>query len=353
MNEFLAPTFHVLPLTVIRRERKLPFPGKILVRKGQKVGANDAVVEAKLSPKHLMLDIAMGLAVSRTQSERFIRVKPGDRLAKGDLIAGPVGMGKRVVRAPQSCQVILAGSDQVLLELTENLLQVKAGMSGEVVELIADCGVEIETTGALIQGNWGNGRIDFGVMTVLAKEPGGSLLPDQLDMSMRGAVILGVHCNSENTLRLAQELSVRGLILASMLISLRAVAEKMDYPILLLEGFGSLGMSKQAYKLLANNGRREVSVNAQEWNAFEGRRPEIVIPLPGEGGVAPPRMLERLSVNQQVRSVRAPHAGEIGRLIRLCGTVSLPSGIRAQAAEVQYDNGEKAVLPLENLEVFI
>jgi hypothetical protein len=127
----------------------------------------------------------------------------------------------------------------------------------------------------------------------------------------------------------------------------------MDYPILLLEGFGRLGMSKQAYKLLANSGRREVSVNAQEWNAFEGRRPEIVIPLPGEGVVAPPRMMERLSVNQQVRSVRAPHAGEIGRLIRLCGTVLLPSGIRAQAAEIQYDNGEKAVLPLENLEIFI
>jgi hypothetical protein len=75
VNDYLAPTFHVLPLTVIRRERKLPFPGKILVRKGQKVGANDAVVEAKLSPKHLMLDIAMGLSVSRTRSERFIRVK--------------------------------------------------------------------------------------------------------------------------------------------------------------------------------------------------------------------------------------------------------------------------------------
>jgi hypothetical protein len=64
-------------------------------------------------------------------------------------------------------------------------------------------------------------------------------------------------------------------------------------------------------------------------------------------------MMESFSVNQLVRSVRAPHAGEIGRLTRLCGPVSLSSGIRAQAAEVQYDNGEKAILPLENLEIFI
>jgi len=353
VNGLLAPTFQVLPFTVIRRERKLPFPAKVLVRKGQKVGANDAVVEAKLSSKHLMLDIAVGLAVSRTQSERFIRVKPGDRLAKGDLIAGPAGIGKRVMRASQNCQVILVGSDRVLLELTDNLIQVKAGMSGEVVELISDCGVVIETTGALIQGTWGNGRVDFGVMSVQAKEPGGSLLSDQLDLSKRGAVILGAHCDSEDTLHLAQELPVRGLILASMLISLRSVAEKMDYPIILLEGFGSHSMSKPAFTLLSDSGRREVSVNAQAWNAFKGRRPEIVIPHPGERVVAPPRTVERLSVNQQVRSVRAPHAGEIGRLIRLCGTVSLPSGIRTQAAEVQYVNGEKAVLPLENLEVFI
>jgi hypothetical protein len=64
-------------------------------------------------------------------------------------------------------------------------------------------------------------------------------------------------------------------------------------------------------------------------------------------------MMDKLAVNQQVRSVRAPRPGEIGRLMRLCGSVLFSSGIRAQAAEVKFDNGEKVVLPLENLEVFI
>lgn len=347
----LAPIVHLLPLTVIRRERKLPFPGKILVRKGQKVGANDPVVEARLNPKHLMIDVAASLGIARAHAERYVRVKVGERLSKGDLIAGPVGFGRRVVRAPQNGQVILVGEDQILLELTESPFQVKAGMAGEVVELIGDCGVVIETTGVLIQGNWGNGRIDFGLLTSLVRDPRERFLPDQMDLSMRGSMILGGHCESESSLYFAHELPVRGLILASMLLSLRQVAEKMDFPILLLEGFGDYEMNKLTYKLLSNHNGREISVNAQHWEAFEGRRPEIVIPLPGDDTLAPPRSSEIFAVNHQVRSVREPYAGRMGRLNRLCGTVKLPSGIRAQAAEVHYDNGEKAILPLDNLEL--
>ena len=35
----LASIVHILPLTLIRRERLLPIPGKVLVRQGQRVGA--------------------------------------------------------------------------------------------------------------------------------------------------------------------------------------------------------------------------------------------------------------------------------------------------------------------------
>lgn len=353
MTDMPASTCHILPLTVIRRERKQAFPGRILVRKGQRIGANDPVVEARLNPKHTLLDVAMGLAVSRSQSEQYIRVKAGDQLLKGDLIAGPVGISRRVLRAAQNCQVLLVGTDQVLLELSENPAQVKAGMSGEVIEILADRGVVIETIGSLIQGNWGNGQVDFGVLAVLARESGDTVSPDQLDLSMRGAVIFGIHCDDEAFLLAAQNLPIRGLILASMKISLRAVAEKMEYPVLLLDGFGRMEFNKQAYRLLSGSARREVSVNAQPWASFEGKRPEIVIPLVAEGVVLPPRGTERFAVNQVVRSVRAPNTGKPGRLARLCGQVLLPSGIQAQAAEVQYEDGEKAILPLENLELML
>ena len=42
---------------------------------------------------------------------------------------------------------------------------------------------------------------------------------------------------------------------------------------------------------------------------------------------------------------------KVGILNRLLGTVTLPSGIRAQAAEVQMEDDQRLVLPLANLEV--
>ncbi|NIM07938.1 MAG: hypothetical protein GTO53_01975, partial [Planctomycetales bacterium] len=74
----------------------------------------------------------------------------------------------------------------------------------------------IEMTGSLLQGVWGNGRIDFGVMRVIAEAPTHHLTPDQLDVQMRGSIIFGGRCDQEETLQAAAELSLRGLILFSM-----------------------------------------------------------------------------------------------------------------------------------------
>ncbi len=38
-------------------------------------------------------------------------------MGEGDVIAGPVGIGRRVVRTPKSGTVVVAGGGQVLLEL--------------------------------------------------------------------------------------------------------------------------------------------------------------------------------------------------------------------------------------------
>ena len=51
--------------------------------------------------------------------------------------------------------------------------------------MIPDRGAVVETTGALIQGLWGNGRLDFGLMNVVVEEPDGILTSDQLDVRMR------------------------------------------------------------------------------------------------------------------------------------------------------------------------
>jgi hypothetical protein len=347
----LAPVTHIIPLTNIRRERILPLPGKILVRKGQKVGATDIIAETSLSSEHLMLDISRGLGVSPSRADHYVQCKVGDQIAEGDLIAGPVGLTRRVMRTPRNGRVIQVEGGRVLLEVLGKSMQLKAGFPGEVVDLIPDRGAIIETTGALVQGVWGNGMMDYGVMYVRANTADQILTNDLLDVSLRSSIVLAGHCEKVEALNLVAELPLRGLILSSLNPALIPLAEKLPMPIMILEGFGQRPINSIAFKLLSTNEKREVALNAERRNRFIGSRPEVIIPLPASGERNLPRDTEWFTPGQQVRILSAPFAGKIGTLEELSGMTIFPNGIRALGAEVRLENGEKSILPLANLEV--
>lgn len=348
----LAPILHILPLTTIRRERLLPVPGKVVVRKGQKVSASDVIAEARLNNEHLLLDIGRGLGLTGEKADQYLQCKADMPVAQGDILAGPVGMAKRVVRAPRDGRVVLAGGGLVLLEVNTPPFELKAGLPGTVISLIENRGATIETSGALVQGVWGNGQIDFGLMHVLLQNPDDTLTSDRLDVSLRGSIVLAGYCGDSEVLKTAASLPLRGLILSSMEASLIPLAARMPYPIIILEGFGKLAMNSAAFKLLTTNEQREVALNAQPWDRFNGTRPEVVIPLPASPEPPIPPESDQFAPGQRVRIVRAPKAGNIGTITELrIGTTPLPSGILAPAAVVQLESGENALLPLANLEV--
>lgn len=345
----LAPVTHILPVTTIQRERLLPIPGTVIARRGQKVGPTDVIAEAKLAPEHIFLDVARGLGLPASKADKHLQRQVGEMVSENDVIAGPAGLG-RVVRTPRPGRIVVAGGGQVLIEVASHPFELLAGISGVIIELIPDRGVVIATTGALIQGVWGNGRIDFGLLNIGIKAPDDLITADQLDVSLRGSVFLGGYCRDEAVFHAAADLPLRGLILPSMEASLAPVALKMRYPIILTEGFGRLTMNSAAYKLLTTNERREVSISGEYLDRMKGVRPEIIIPLPASGDL--PVETDTFANGMQVRILRAPHRGQIGTLTNIYeGLTSLPNGIRTQAGDVQLENGETILLPLANLEV--
>ena len=348
----LAPVVHILPLTKIRRERMLPVPGKVLVRRGQKVGANDVVAEAKLNPEHLLLHFARGLGLSEDEADQYLQCKDGMQVSQGDVLAGPVGMTKRVVRAPRTGRVVVAGAGQILLELEIPPYELKAGLPGTVTGLVDDRGAVIENVGALIQGVWGNGRIDYGLMNSELKSPEDLFTPDRLDVSQRGSIILGGYCDDGDVLRSAANLPLRGLILSSLDSTLISLAERVRIPVIVIEGFGQQKMNPAAYNLLTTNERREVALNAQTWDPYRGTRPEVIIPLPANVDPNLPQETVAFASGQQVRILRAPYIGSTASILELRpGMSTMPSGVMAASAEVQLGSGEKVVLPLANFEV--
>lgn len=347
-----APVHHINGLTTIIRERLLPIEGTVLARPNQKVAAADTVAETRWSREHALIDVARALEVSPEAADRLIRCKAGEVLKAGAEIAAGRGLFPKRVTAPRDGRVIVAGGGQVLMETGESKFELKAGLPGTVVEIIPNRGVVVQTTGALVQGAWGNGRLDSGLLVNVAEGPGWVLTAARLDVSLRGSILMAGMVQQAETLKAAAELPVRGLILASLSPSLIQTAREMKYPIMLTDGIGSLPMNAAAYKLLSTNAKRDITLNAEAHDRYSGARPEAIVQLPVFSEAAPPKTFAELEIGRQVRLRRPPAAGQVGTLAALLpGLTVLPSGLRAPAAEIKLENGESVIAPLVNLEV--
>ena len=350
----LAPILHILPLTAIRRERLLPVNGRVIAHVNQKVTPLDVVAEANFGQHHLLIDAASALGVQSTVAQDLVQIKAGQIIARGQVIAQRIGLIPQILRAPASGRVILVGNGRVLVVVGEETFELRAGIPGIVSRNITERGVEILFTGALIQGVWGNGQMGLGLMLPIAESPSEVLSVDRIDVGMRGSVLLAAHCNDPAALEAAGDLPVRGMILGSLSPALIPLALKMQYPIVVVEGFGPLPMNDSAFKLLTTNAKREATVNAQPFDRYSGSRPEIYIPLPVVEELPPPHEEVSYVVGQTVHVTLSPRPGAVGTLTNLLpGLTTMPSGLHLAAAEIKLESGERIVAPLANLEVIV
>lgn len=355
----LAPVSFITPLTNIRRKRLLPMAGEVAVRKGQTVRATDVVATAYPAPRHYMLNVARGLGITEEQTEQYIERFLGNEIHEGDIIASRGKIGKRIVRAPVDGTIVFVAGGQVLIRRMAEPFELKAGYPGTVAELIHERGVIMSATGALVQGLWGNGKINSGPLTVLASSPNEELTAGKLTESLKGAVALAGTCNQGNVLKAGADIRLRGLILSSLSPELLPMALAAPYPILITEGFGNLGYSPAAYKLLSTNQKRLTTVNAEPFDQNLDTRPEVFIAIDAadlSDAEMPPEAAV-LAPEQRVRITRAPYQGKTGRLIALLpGLTIFPNGLRASAAHIQFETDDpaqasEATVPLANLEI--
>lgn len=348
----LAPVTHFLPLATIRRKRLLPIPGSVLVRRGQKVHGDDVIAEVDLNVRHLIFDVERMLKVSGDKMESYIHCKVGDFFDAGDILAGPIGVFRKVIRVPEKGVVVAISEGQILFEIQQEVHQVKAGFNGEIVELVPDRGAIIETTGILIQGVWGNQKVNAGLLINKITSPDDMLTVSQVDdPNLRGTVVIGNYCDDPEVITVAENLSLKGLALGGMSPKLKELAENASIPIILIEGFGKRVINSIALKLLSGKNNQEISINAEKWNRYTGNRPELVIPIPTMSEVPIPKETAEFNRDQEVRVIAGPDAGKIGVITSIIGFSKLPNTIKTKSTVVRLRDYSEIVVPLTNLEV--
>lgn len=351
-DRFLTPLTHVLPLTTIRRERSLPIPGAVTARVNQKVQAADVVAEAETTPRHIFLDIARSLGIPRQEVAKLLTRAEGDRVEAGEALAGPVGFSRRTVRTPSDGRIVQIMDGRVLLAVRGQHFELRAGFPGTITATDGTSIVSLETTGALIQAKWGNGGQDFGVMRMIGEGSGSRLQTGQLDINLRGAVLVAGTCDHPAPLHQATELSVRGVILGSISSELIPVARRLPYPLVILEGFGRLAINEPAYNLLSSNVGREAAIDARPSSPYGNRKPEVIIPLPATKETDLPDEVILLESGVRVRILRSPHQSQVGVVQEILDqAVVYPSGVRAWSAVVALEAEGSVTVPLANLEV--
>lgn len=341
-----------MAMTSVQRQRKLAGAGTVTVRVRETVQPADVVAEVQPPPRHYFLDLAAGLGIPAVEASRHLRVELGGRVEADQVLAGPVGIARRTMRAPAAGRVLALTRGRLLFEALQDPAPVYAGLPGEIVASDGSSTVTVATVGALVQGVWGNGRRGWGVMRIVGEDPGERLRPDKLDVNLRGALLVTGQCDNPAPLHQATELSVRGLVLGSMSAELIPVALRMSYPIILTDGFGSIPMNSPAYELLNANAGREASVEATVREPYAAEVPEVIVPVPGAQRVRTAEPVLEIVPGLRVRALRAPYAGSVGNLLHLLPQPEVyPSGILAKSAMVELEGHGAVPIPLANLEV--
>src|SRR5262245_22096496 len=273
----------ILGLATIRRERRLPpnAIGEVAVRQDQNVTAQDVVLRGTVPGDFIMLNPlpALGLKKPEQLVETMWTVEPGRSVLRGDPLAtNGTGRRARTFKSPVNAVVARIEPAQVILQITPDPIEVYAMCPGQVTSIRGTNEVLLETTGALIQTAWGNGKQAFTAYRMEPEEGIESLRGSEFITEWRNsAIVMSKPISAPSVFLTAASLELTGLIAPSMHADLRDIALRQTIPVILTEGFGEQQMSESVYNLLRDNLGRPAFLDATEPQRWSSSRSEIVI----------------------------------------------------------------------------
>lgn len=354
----------------VRRTRRLPIKGEVLVKKGDPVNPDQVVAQAKLPGPLQTIKLAEKLGVDAREIKNFFQLKEGDAVETGQVVAQTKGF---LIFKGAVVEAETSGTIESISEVTGNVLvreapipiDVKAYVKGKIAEVMEAEGVIVETRGAMVQGIFGIGGERVGTVRVAVSGPDQVLQAADIQDSDKGKILVGGSGFTFDALKKADQSGVIGIVAGGLkdsdLIQYLGYdigvaitgQENVNLTLVVTEGFGFLNMAKRTFELLKSLEGKDASINGATQIRAGVIRPEIIVPLDlGNVVEKGQHSTGELKIGTPIRIIREPYFGMLGSVTDLpTQLLTVDSGTEVRVLKAKLESGEEVTVPRANVEI--
>ncbi|HEY3266334.1 MAG TPA: hypothetical protein VGM37_05365 [Armatimonadota bacterium] len=371
MGTAYTPGLKVSPYTAVRKTRRLPRKGDVLVKVGDVVTPDTVVARALLPGNMALVKVAGVLGVDPDEVEALLHYKIGDTVQRGDVLAQTksfLGLFK------SECKASTSGEIETFSSVTGNMgirepaipIDVMAYVEGTVVEVMPGDGCVVEARGAFVQGIFGVGGERQGTIVMAVGSPTETLSAAMIRPDMAGRIVVGGALVTGEALARAAEVGVAAVVAGGIVdtdvetyvghsIGVAITGqEPVNTTLVITEGFGLITMAQRTFDLLKAHEGKQASVNGATQIRAGVIRPEVIVPLPAPAQAARDGAQDAhtLDIGTPIRIIREPYFGELAAVTALPPELTeIPSGAMVRVLEARLRNGSNVTVPRANVEI--
>ncbi|MCS7192746.1 MAG: hypothetical protein NZ937_07185 [Armatimonadetes bacterium] len=377
MGTAYTPGLTISTNAIVRKVRRLPLKGQVLVHVGDEVEPDTVVARTELPGPITTVRVAERLGVEPRELNKFLLKNIGDKVQAGEVIAERktfFGLFTSRVTSP------ITGTIDFISEATGNIgirhlptpVEVNAYLKGLVIEVIPEEGAVVATRGVFVQGIFGLSGERHGQIAVIAKSPDEVVPETKISDEHKSKVLIAGSLAHWKLMEAAKEVGASALVTGGVLdtdikellgydIGVAITGhEPLPFTLIVTEGFGKIAMSKRTFELLASQEGKEASVNGATQIRAGVIRPEIVVPIDRKIQMDDLQVSEQdtfaageLAIGTPIRLIRAPYFGALGRITALPPEPKeIETETKTRVLEATLIDGEKVIVPRANVEIF-
>jgi hypothetical protein len=371
-----TPGLRRMEFDIIRKTRRLPASGKVLVQVGEAVTPSHIVARTAIPGDPQIINMCLKLDSEPEMVGRCLLKKEGEFIKKGETLAFKKGFlgskfGQKTYTSEYNgtIEYVSDVSGQVIIRAPPVPVEVEAYVSGTIVEVIPQEGAIIECPCAFIQGIFGIGGETRGKLKMACDSPYTSLEASMIDDDCSGTVLVGGALVTGEALRKAVAVGVRGIIVGG--IDNKDLSDFLGYEIgvaitghetlgltlIMIEGFGTMNLSEKTFQLFKKYEGRLVCINGATQIRAGVMRPEIIIPQ-DQGDDKQVQSQEQDSLTEgmvpgtPIRVIGDLYFGSFGHVVSLPVELhKVETGSFVRVLEAELDDGRRIIIPRANAEI--